>query len=173
MNIFYLDECPLKAAKYHCDNHVSKMVLETAQLLSSLWYKYPTEIYGLNNTIDEGKIYSPTHSNHPCCTWLTQSNQNYAYLINLGLSLSREFKFRYYKEHESSKIIKYLASKPVPKKIPIMDTTTHPALAMPDMYKVPNDPVQSYRNYYKYGKSSLLKYTNRPWPEWLLLNEGS
>ena len=33
MNIFFLDWDTEKCAKYHCDKHVVKMILETAQLL--------------------------------------------------------------------------------------------------------------------------------------------
>lgn len=33
MNIFYLDRNPKLAAQYHCDRHVVKMILESAQLL--------------------------------------------------------------------------------------------------------------------------------------------
>lgn len=35
MNIFYLDENPVLAAEFHCDKHVVKMILESAQLLST------------------------------------------------------------------------------------------------------------------------------------------
>ena len=34
MNIFYLHSHPLVAAHYHCDKHVPKMILESAQMLS-------------------------------------------------------------------------------------------------------------------------------------------
>lgn len=30
------------------------------------------------------------------------------------------------------------------------------------------DPIKAYRNYYKYDKKHLLKYTKREIPEWLL-----
>jgi hypothetical protein len=33
MNIFVLSRCPRAAARLHCDKHVVKMILETAQLL--------------------------------------------------------------------------------------------------------------------------------------------
>ena len=33
MNIFVLDRDPELAAKYHCDKHVVKMVLESAQMM--------------------------------------------------------------------------------------------------------------------------------------------
>jgi hypothetical protein len=35
MNIFVLDTNPAKAAKYHNNKHCVKMILETAQLLST------------------------------------------------------------------------------------------------------------------------------------------
>ena len=35
MNIFVLDENPYLAAQYHNNKHVVKMILETAQLLST------------------------------------------------------------------------------------------------------------------------------------------
>ena len=35
MNIFYLDTRPKEAAMMHCDKHCVKMILETAQLLST------------------------------------------------------------------------------------------------------------------------------------------
>ena len=35
MNIFYLDRDPGIAAAMHCDKHVVKMILETAQMLST------------------------------------------------------------------------------------------------------------------------------------------
>ena len=35
MNIFFLDKDPRECARQHCDKHVVKMVIETAQLLST------------------------------------------------------------------------------------------------------------------------------------------
>ena len=35
MNIFFLDKDPVKAAQLQCDKHVVKMVLETAQMVST------------------------------------------------------------------------------------------------------------------------------------------
>lgn len=36
MNIFILDKDPVKAAQLQCDAHVSKMILESAQMLSTV-----------------------------------------------------------------------------------------------------------------------------------------
>jgi len=37
---------------------------------------------------------------------------------------------------------------------------------MPDEYKVDNDPIQGYRNYYLNDKAYMAKWTNRKQPEW-------
>lgn len=44
---------------------------------------------------------------------------------------------------------------------------TPPALAMPEEF-ITNDPIESYRNYYAFGKKHLLKYTNTNKPKWLI-----
>ena len=36
VNIFILDENPKTCAEYHCDKHVIKMILESAQMLSTV-----------------------------------------------------------------------------------------------------------------------------------------
>lgn len=59
MNIFVLSLDPFEAASMQCDKHVVKMVLETAQILST--------VKTLLN--EEGAPYKPTHVNHPCVTW--------------------------------------------------------------------------------------------------------
>ena len=40
MNIFFLDKFPVKSAEYLCDKHVPKMLLESAQMLSTAVRKY-------------------------------------------------------------------------------------------------------------------------------------
>ena len=39
MNIFILDSNHEKCAQYHCDKHVPKMILETAQIMSTVMHK--------------------------------------------------------------------------------------------------------------------------------------
>ena len=40
MNIFHLHKDPKICAKYHCDKHVVKMILETAQMLSTAYQRH-------------------------------------------------------------------------------------------------------------------------------------
>ena len=57
MNIFVLHENPTIAAQYHCDRHVVKMVLETAQLLSTTHHILSSPL--------ASRVYQPTHKKSP------------------------------------------------------------------------------------------------------------
>lgn len=160
MNIFYLDECPEKAAEFHCDKHVVKMILESAQMLSTVWRIYYPEVLNF-----EDKIYKATHKNHPCTVWASKGKKNYEYLVQLTEELTKEYTFRYDKIHKTSEVLKFLKDAPVN----MPDIWTEPAQAMPEEYKNP-DPVVAYRNYYKNAKKDLLLYKNRAIPEWLKEN---
>lgn len=84
MNIFVLDTNPALAASYHCDQHLHKMILESAQMLSTVARHYMPY---LKNYIG---YYKPTHPNHPCTQWLRQNINHCAWLVNLCKSLDSE-----------------------------------------------------------------------------------
>lgn len=180
MNIFYLDSRPDVAARAMCDKHVVKMILETAQLLSTAHRildgkeqtivspisKRRKKIWVLPDERNE-ILYSATHVNHPCAKWTRETNNNYNWLYCHFMTLLVEYTYRYGKQHKCEEL-KALLSNP-PHNIEIGYLKPLP-LAMPDEYKIPNDPVGSYRNYYKYAKAHLLKYTRRDRPHWLKEN---
>ena len=153
MNIFFLDFDTKKCAEYHCDKHVVKMILETAQLLCGVHW------------INESEApYKLSHKNHPCAIWVRESLSNYLYLCDLGLELSKEYTYRYGKRHKSQDIIEWcLSNKPIIKDIGF----TTPPKAMPDEYKV-SDVVESYRNYYRGAKMGFAVWKNGYKPEWLV-----
>lgn len=173
MNIFVLDEDPVKAAQAHCDKHVVKMVLETAQLLCSAHH------YALDEVIAEtpsGNVsylatrdkdlvpYKATHMNHPCAKWVREDMHNYNWLLALGEALCKEYTHRYGKIHKSQAVIEWCADMDI---FSMPDEARTPfAQAMPDEYKN-NDPVIAYRNYYAGEKGHMLAYTNRERPQWL------
>lgn len=163
MNIFFLDYDTKKCAEYHCDKHVVKMILETAQLLC-----------GSHWVIGSEAPYKLSHKNHPCAIWVRESLSNYLYLCDLGLELCKEYTYRYGKRHKSQDIIEWcLVNKPN-----IHDVGFKcPPLAMPDEFKVVNycypieSVVLSYQKYYKGAKSGIVSWKNRPIPEWFSNNE--
>jgi len=71
VNIFVLSINPVEAASFHCDQHLNKMILETAQLMSTAIFYLRREPH--YNYI-RSHIYKPTHQNHPCSLWLRPSS---------------------------------------------------------------------------------------------------
>lgn len=163
MNIFYLDEDPILAAKYHCDVHVVKMILETAQILSTVW----------NSAVPgHGKaLYRTTHAHHPCVLWAGACFRNYLYTSILGLQLCLEYKARYGRQHKSEIILNQTAYPPPALRIGERRCGTFPTLAMPEEFYDP-DPVAAYRHYYRVAKKPLLKYRLGNWPWWLAENDN-
>jgi hypothetical protein len=154
MNIFFLDFDVKKCAEYHCDKHVVKMILETAQLLCSA-----------HHVTGGTAPYKLSHKNHPCSIWVRSSLSNYLYLCELGLALGEEYTHRYGKKHKSVEVIEWcLSNRP---NIHDVDFTS-PPLAMGDEYKIGNDVIESYRNYYKGAKSEIVSWKNRETPDWFL-----
>jgi len=161
MNIFFLDKDPHLAALYHADKHVSKMILESGQLLCT----------AINVVAGEQITpYKTTHVNHPCAVWVRESKQNALWVFELMFYLNAEYKHRYDKKvkHDHLTLTKLLDTKIVNlinTHLPDKPMTT-PALAMPDDFKV-GDTVESYRNYYKLGKTHLHRWTKRQTPFWI------
>lgn len=163
MNIFYLDNDPKKAAIYHCDKHVVKMILETAQLLSTAHRVLDGTFIKLGNKKHhkhpnpekEEALYKATHINHPSAIWVRESVQNYSWAYMLFMYLSDEYEERYNKQHNSWLKLRHLLITP-PKNLFNKIPTPIP-LAMPDEYK-DQDPVVAYRTYYKENKAYMAKW---------------
>ena len=164
MNIFFLNWNPRKAAEYHCDKHVVKMIIETAQLLYTAHWVLETPNMPSN-------AYKLSHKNHPSAIWARESLSNYLWLCSLGWWLCKEYQFRYGETKvlkTEAHILWLLNNHP---KIPIQAITTV-RQAMPDEYKMP-DPIEAYQKYYieaKLKKRGIVKYTKREAPEFIQLS---
>ena len=155
MNIFFLDWDVNKCAKDHCDKHVVKMILETAQLLCSAHHMTPQ--------VTPQVPYRLSHKNHPCAIWARECMENYNWLCDLGIELSEEYTHRYGKRHKSQDIIEWaMVHKP---NLRVNGSITTFALAMPDECKIGN-AVDSYRQYYIAEKRSFAKWKEREIPFW-------
>lgn len=175
MNIFFLDKNPKLAAEYHVDKHCVKMILETAQLLSTAHRVLDgTETVGLSQTGRKAKrwilsderetvLYSATHIHHPSAVWVRQSKANYVWLYNLFVELCKEYTYRYDKVHKCQRELIFLQLARIPENIPDV-TFTEPTPAMPDQYKVPGNSVQAYHNYYNGEKTRMFAWKKRTVP---------
>lgn len=152
MNIFILDWAHDVCAQYHCDKHVVKMPLETAQMLSTTHHRYSND-----------GPYLPVHQKHPCTLWAGQTVENYRWLWSLGKALCAEYTFRYNKVHGCERILSILRCPPINL---TARGATAPAQAMPDQYKH-HDTLIAYQQYYIHEKARLCKWKNRPIPPFM------
>ena len=176
MNIFYIDKDPIQAAQWMVDKHVVKMILESAQLLStahrildgnedvSIVNNRKKKTWSLGDA-RETILYSATHVNHPSAIWCRTSIENYNWLVEHMFALMDEYTYRYDKKHKCSGELSYMLQSP-PKKLEDYDWTTMPS-CMDDKYIISDDPIVNYRNYYKVGKVDLHNWKKREAPSWI------
>ena len=146
MNIFVLDNNIERCARYHCDQHVVKMVLESAQILCTA-----LTINGYTTP------YRPTHQKH-------ESFDNFIWLRSLAFALNKEYRYRYERnaDHKSIAVIEALSG---------MHYACHGrtpfAQTMPEQYSNADSPVAAYRNYYRGEKLRFARWTKRRRPRWI------
>ena len=142
MNIFYLDKCPVKAAKYQYNKHVVKMILESAQMLCTAHHVYGDPEQKANVP------YKQAHLNHPSTLWTRKNKRNYMWLYHHMMALGDEYTRRYGKIHLSiTKCGDFLFKPPVYLKDALYGDPVDMPQDMPDEYK--NDcSIQAYWNYY-------------------------
>ena len=154
MNIFYLSRNPVEAAKMQCDKHVVKMILETAQLLSTA-----------HAELDGASVaYKPTHKNHPSAVWVRSSLQHYVWTVVHLEALGSEYERRYQKVHKT--IREHLKSLKRPPVALQANFWRDPPQCMPDECK-DVDTTKAYMVYYNHkadewdAKGSPMKWYGR------------
>ena len=180
MNMFYLHPDPVIAARMQCDKHVVKMIVESAQMLSTSHRMLDGELimapsksglrmvkyYKLDDE-REDTLYKAVHHNHPCTVWTRESIDNYMWHYNHFVALCDEYTYRYNKVHKTDELLRDILKTP-PKNL-IKKSMTSVALAMKKNPECifPEDPVKSYRAYYKSKVNNFkMVWTKRPQPEW-------
>ena len=158
MNIFYLDSDPTICAKMHNDKHCVKMILESAQMLSTAHRQLDGDDYA-----DTHKLYKNAMVNHPSTIWVRSSHMHYRYLYDLFVALCDEYTDRYGKQHASDRQLRVPLAK-APDNIPQV-TWNPPPQCMPEEYKMTSS-ILAYRKYYINDKGSFSTWKNRPTPYW-------
>lgn len=157
MNIFATDRCPVKSAQALDDRRMNKMILETAQILST----------ALDNMSSwRSFLYKPTHSRHPCVLWASYSKGNFNWLVQHGLALCDEYTYRFGRTHKSKAVIlaaqKHIKTVPLDRSefIPQPNCTVHKGLK----------PVWNAYKFYlavdKWPRDINPRWTRRGAPDW-------
>lgn len=169
MNIFILDPNPIIAAEYHCDQHLHKMILESAQMLSTAAHIHFPQL--------RGHIYAPAYQNHPCTVWVCESRSNMVWVCHLANQLNEIRETHGANRHSSMDVIKAICDQflivdpdnAIPK-------PTSFAEAMYPHIKIRNDltTVQKYQLYYRkkhtqwaLDKHKGMTYKDRPVPDFM------
>ena len=152
MNIFILDHDPTNCVIQYPDQHVVKMITESAQMLSTNLRL---------NDIEVG--YRITHPNHPCTKWARASFSNMLWLSELVEVMHREWQYRYGHTHNHRAFDVY-------RELPMLDIPDHgltPFVQCVEDYCKCDDPIEAYRRFYIYEKWHLRKrYKKRDVPWW-------
>jgi hypothetical protein len=162
INIFPTDSCPHLSATNLCDQHVTKMLVEYAQIL---WTSLRRWGY-----VGEG--YKEAYPRHPSTIWAGNTRSNYLWLCKHAISTAVEYSHRYDKPPQAHKSVKLiLRARSLSKHIPEGDlerfsiaiAPTTKAYRFVDVLR----PVHSYRIYYALDKAPWATWTNREPPDWL------
>lgn len=176
MNIFYIEENPADIAKSLIDRHVVKMVLESAQMLSTTHrlldgVKTGNKFVLLGETYDPGSntifdavCYQVAHPSHPSTVWTMKCKENYDWHFQLFVEMAKEYTHRYGKTHSCERLMPFLKNAPKNIKPGVF---TPPTPAMPDKY-ISKDTLQSYRDYYANEKWRFAKWKSRTIPQWFI-----
>ena len=160
MNIFYLHPDPNKAAAYHYDKHKVKMILEAAQMLCTAHHHY-AELYEYDGSYIP---YRKAHYNHPSTQWARENMQHYFWLYDYMMALGEEYTKRYNKKHLSiTKCAKVLLNPPEGMQ---NGHFIEPPQCMPDEYKVLNNSLKAYWNYYINDKKSIINKNEKPYTKY-------
>lgn len=150
MNLFATFPDPAASVIGLADRHVVKMVLETAQILSTIL----------------GGPYKPTHANHPSVRWAAADPRNLSWTLDHGLALLNEYHLRYGKVHACAAVYDALT--------PRIAVTPEPPASFvyvgPEEY-ASGDVHASYRAYLaaKYATwGDKARWTKRERPGWAM-----
>jgi hypothetical protein len=179
LNIFVLNECAIISAQEQCDKHVVKMIVESAQMLS-------TAHRMLDGSMDKRKsksgktmskywelpdgrehaLYKAVHMGHPCTVWTMESGANYLWHYMHFVALCDEYTYRYGKVHMTDAKLRHVLSA-IPKSIPNLDRTPFKLAMGSNPECMSSDPVESYRSFY-HTKQERFKmvWSKRSVPSW-------
>ena len=112
-----------------CDKHVVKMIIESAQMLSTAHRELDCN---LNNN---DKLYKVAHKNHPSTKWVRENSAQYMWLYDHFVALCEEYTHRYGKTHMTDTKLRKILSQ-LPSTIDQNKHFNQPPQCMPDEYKI-------------------------------------
>lgn len=161
MNIFFVDRDPGEAARALCDKHVGKMLVESCQMLASV-YHLPDAAAPPPVKLD-GEPYRRGYWNHPSQAWVRRSLAHWRWLHAHALALASEHVYRFGTLHGGQLAVGYMAAHP-PLWLPD-EPFSDPPQCVGDAHRGPRT-VAAYRAFYAADKARFARWTRRAPPRW-------
>lgn len=160
MNIFYTNRDPNQCAREHCSIHRNKMIVESAQLLSTCHHVYGTATKNMCK---------PYHPKHPSCKWVCASPKHYNWLFEMALELCHNFEdIKDYEHNYYHKLVNHLMHPPgAVQGRHLLDTSRDwedPYPAMPPEFACIPDRLTAYQTYLNFKFRDWRTRPNRPLP---------
>jgi len=157
-NLYILDNYPKQVAACYIDNHVQSYIVDYAKILSACHHLNNPFAFKSSNK----RIYRMCFKNHTITKWARVNTSHYEWLFGLWEALCNEYAFRFNKTHKTEKIKSDLRRKPHL----VRSDEINFLQFLPDAFKVKNNAIQAYRNYYVEHFHSRAVWTNRGQPDW-------
>jgi hypothetical protein len=189
INIFATDQSPKTSAKNLDDKRVIKMVVETAQMLSTaVIMSAPEGVFSVTDSIvtvgnkqknkknyffKNQRVYSPCYHNHPATKWARETNGNYCWLLLHFLHLCSEYQLITGKKHASESLIDYLCEGndyiTAGEQKPFANCANNSSIEDCDFRKVEpvTDAYKMYLNKRFIFDKRPVTFTNRDKPSWV------
>jgi len=168
MNLFILDKNPSVAARYNCDTHVNKILLEFCQMAANC---FSLETLQYAPKTQKGTTRKHSYFNHPVSKWMRETTGNLEWAVEHTIELENERLYRGYNPHFSFAFVDWVASSIAKSSVDIGGITKFAIAIAEDkncrkIAGFDNLPVvDQYRLYYKYDKP-FATWTKREIPLW-------
>jgi hypothetical protein len=159
MNLFILDRMPVQAARYNCDAHVRKIILEAIEMMAYTYTKFDPWPWVPK---------SGRHLNHPMSKWVRATRQNFDWTLQHAYALCDEFTYRFEKIHKCQSYLDWISAN-----LPLDNLRNYQQTDWPrcfgdykELVGRSDNAVYDYRRYYMLAKRELAFWTKREMPEW-------
>ena len=172
MNIFRVSDCPVSSAEMLCDKHIVKMRVESVQMLVSGLLRQGVDPQRMPLT-SKGRPHRGGYHNHPCTIWVGECDIHFDWLLAHLASLCAEYKHRYGDKPQVCERQLLVISK-LRDEMWFWGVPNPSPQCMPEEFRVPDNPVRAYRQYYRDGKQSMNGGRGPQWlkerypPSWFL-----
>jgi Pyrimidine dimer DNA glycosylase len=141
MNIFATDNCPEKSAQALDNLRINKMIIESAQMLST--------VARSNGFPSKDCLFKAAWHHHPCTMWAGASRKNFQWLVDHTIALATEWNLRGFKYH-SAEWLPHVCQSDLDDCLNLMTTPSNQGLGLTPFanctpYKGVRDPVDAYR----------------------------